>query len=132
MIYTYSDLDYLKLLTYNIAQLLALGEVNYMSEKHIQQILEIEKRAEELHEVAVHDAQQLPSLAEQDAQNILDQALSEAHAEARKLVSQAQAEEEVSRILAQAEEKNHQIETLAMSNFDRAVTYILDRVTGKA
>ncbi len=102
-----------------------------MSEKNIQKVLDIEKQADELYNKAVHDAQQLPVLAEQEAQAIVDKALAEAHEEARKLVSNAQAEGEVSRILSQAEEKNREIETLAMKNFDRAVAYILDRITGK-
>jgi hypothetical protein len=41
------------------------------------------------------------------------------------------ARQRVDRILAEAEEKNRQLEALAMSNFDRAVNYILDRVTGR-
>jgi predicted outer membrane protein len=61
----------------------------------------------------------------------VQKAISEAQEEARKLVSEAQAEEEVSRILTQADEKNRQVEAMAMSNFDKAVTYILNRVIGK-
>ena len=38
---------------------------------------------------------------------------------------------EIDRILAEAEEKNRQLEALAMSNFDRAVNYLLDRVIGR-
>jgi len=102
-----------------------------MNEKHIQQVLEIEKQAQEIHDVAVRDAQRLPIQAEEEARAILGKALSDAQEEARKLVSEAQAKEEVSRILAQAEEKNQQVEALAMSNFDRAVSYILDRLAGK-
>ncbi len=102
-----------------------------MNEKHVQQVLEIEKKAQEIHDIAVHDAQQLPILAEQDAQAIVQKVLSDAQEQARKLVSEAQVEEEVSRILTQAEEKNRQVEALAMRNFDQAVTYILDRIIGK-
>ena len=102
-----------------------------MNEKHVEQVLEIEKQAQEIHDVAVREAQQLPILAEQDAQAIVQKALSEAQEEARKLVSEAQAEEEVSRILTKADEKNRQVEALVMNNFDKAVTYILNRVIGK-
>ena len=102
-----------------------------MNEKHVQQVLEIEKQAQEIHDVAVREAQQLPMLAEQDAQAILQKALTDAQEEARKLVSEAQAEDEVSRILTQADEKNRQVEALVMSNFDKAVAYILNRVIGK-
>ena len=102
-----------------------------MNENRIQQVLDIEKKAQELHEVALRDAQQLPILADQESQKILEKARVEAQEEARKLIASAQAKEETDRILAEAEKKNHQVEVLAMSNFDRAVNYILDRVIGR-
>lgn len=102
-----------------------------MNENRIQQVLEIEKQAQEIHDAAVHDAQQLPIAADQEAQSILEKARVEAHEEARQLISKAQAQEETTRILAQAEEKSRQGEAMAMSNFDRAVTYILDRIITK-
>lgn len=102
-----------------------------MNENRIQQVLEVERQAQEIHDKAVSEAQQLPMQAEQDAQAIVDKARADAQEEARKLVSKAQAADEVARILAQAEEKNRQVETLAKSNFERAVNYILDRVVGK-
>jgi hypothetical protein len=34
--------------------------------------------------------------------------------------------------LSEVEEKNKQFEALAMSNFDRAVDYVLERVIGRA
>ena len=102
-----------------------------MNENRIKQVLEIEKRAQENYESALSEAQRLPALAEQEAQEILNKARAEAQEEARQIVARAKAEGEVDRILAQAEEKNHQLEALAMSNFDRAVNYILDRVTGR-
>jgi len=102
-----------------------------MNEKHVQHVMEIEKQAQEIHDIALREAQQLPILAEQDAQAIVQKAVSEAQEEARKLVSEAQAEEEVSSILTEADEKNRQVEALVMSNFDKAVTYILNRVVGK-
>ncbi len=33
-----------------------------MNEKHVQQVLEIEKQAQEIHDAAVREAQQLPIL----------------------------------------------------------------------
>ena len=47
------------------------------------------------------------------------------------MVAKAKAEGDVNQILADAEEKNRQLEAQAMGNFDRAVNYILDRVTGR-
>ena len=102
-----------------------------MNENRIRQVLDIEKKAQENYEAALNEAQKLPALAEQEAQEIVNKARAEAQEEARQIVARAKAEGEVDRILAEAEEKNHQLEALAMSNFDRAVNYILDRVTGR-
>jgi vacuolar-type H+-ATPase subunit H len=102
-----------------------------MNEDRIRQVVEIEKQAQEIHDVAIRDAQQLPILAEQEAQALIEKARVAAQEEARQIIAKAQAEEETARILAQAGEKNRQIETLAKSNFDRAVNYILDRVIGR-
>jgi vacuolar-type H+-ATPase subunit H len=102
-----------------------------MNENRIKQVLEIEKKAQELHNQAQTEAQQLPAQAEQQAQEIVNKARAEAQEEARQIVAKARAEDDVSRILSEVEEKNRQLETTAMSNFDRAVDYILDRVTGR-
>ncbi len=102
-----------------------------MNENRIQQVLEIEKQAQEIHETAIREAQQLPILAEQESQAVIEKARGAAQKEARELIANAQAKDETDRILAEAEKKNHQVEALAMSNFDRAVNYILDRVIGK-
>jgi len=102
-----------------------------VNENRIRQVLEIEKRAQENYEAALREAQQLPTLAEQEAQQILNKARAEAQEEARQIVAKAKAEDEAAGILAEADEKNRQLEELAMSNFDRAVDYILDRVVGK-
>ena len=103
-----------------------------MSEKQIQQVIEIEKRAQEIHEAALKEAQQLPVIAEQEAQTLIEKAKAEADQEAREMQSKAQADEEGARILSEVEEKNRQFETVAMSNSDRAVDYVLERVIGRA
>jgi cell division septum initiation protein DivIVA len=103
-----------------------------VNEKNIQQVLEIEKRAQEIHEAAEKEAQQLPVIAEQEAQALIEKAQAEAQQEAREMVSKVQADEEGDRILAEIEEKNRQFETTAMNNFDRAVEYVLERVIGRA
>jgi hypothetical protein len=94
-------------------------------------VVEIEKQAQEIHEKAVRDAQQLPLLADQEAQAIIEKTRAQAYEEARQLIAKAQADDEVAAILARAEEKNRQTEALAMSNFDRAVAHVLDRVIGR-
>lgn len=103
-----------------------------MNEKHIQQVLEIEKQAQEIHEAAMKEAQQLPVLAEQEAQALVEKAKAEAQQKARQMVSEVKADEESARILSEVEEKNKQFEALAMSNSDRAVNYVLERVIGRA
>jgi vacuolar-type H+-ATPase subunit H len=103
-----------------------------VNEKHIQQVLDIEKRAQEIHDAALKEAQQLPVMAEQEAQALIEKAKAEAQQKAREMISKVQADEESARILSEAEEKNRQFEALAMKNSDRAVNYVLERVIGRA
>ena len=103
-----------------------------MNEKHIQQVIEIEKQAQEIHEAAMREAQQLPVLAEQEAQALIEKTRADAQQKAREMVSEVKTDEESARILSEVEEKNKQFEALAMSNLDHAVTYVLDRVIGRA
>jgi V/A-type H+/Na+-transporting ATPase subunit G/H len=103
-----------------------------VNEKHIQQVIEIEKRAQEIHDTAVKEAQQLPIIAEQEAQALVEKAKVDAEQEAREMLSKVQADEEGARILSEVEEKNRQFETVATSNIDRAVDYVLERVIGRA
>jgi len=117
---------------------LILGKREYavrreaLNEKHIQKVLEIEKQAQELHDTAVKEAQQLPVLAEQESQALIEKAKAEAQEQAREMVSKVKADEESARILSDVEEKNKKFEALAMSNSDRAVNYVLERVIGRA
>jgi vacuolar-type H+-ATPase subunit H len=101
-----------------------------MNEKHIEQVLELERQAQEIHDAAVREAQQLPILAEQDAQAIIGKTVAEAREEARRLVEKAQAEEETARILRESESKNQQMDQAAKKNFELAVNYILNQVIG--
>ena len=103
-----------------------------MDQKRIQQVLDIEKQAQEIHEAALKEAQQLPVTAEQEAQTLIEKTKSEAQQQAREMVSGVKADEESARILSEVEEKNKQLEDQAMKNFDRAVNFVLERVVGKA
>jgi hypothetical protein len=102
-----------------------------MNEKRIQQVLEIEKQAKELHDAAVREAGQLPVTAEQQGQALIEKARSEAQEEAKKLVARAQSSDEGARILSETEDTNKKTEALAMSNFDRAVAFVIERVIGR-
>ena len=97
----------------------------------IQQVAELEKQAQAINDEAGRQAEQLLVQAEQEARAALERNRAETQAEARLLVSQASVEAEGERVLASAEESNRKSEALAMSNFDRAVAYVLDRVVGK-
>ena len=102
-----------------------------MNEQRIQQVLEIEKQAQEIHQAALRDAEELQKQAEQEAQTLIEKTRAEAQDEARQLVSDRQADDECARILAESEEKSRELETLAAQHFDRAVDYVLNRLMGR-
>lgn len=102
-----------------------------MNEKRIQQVLEIEKQADDIHAKAVSQAAQIPLQAEIEAQTLIEKARADAQAEALKIVANAQVDEECQRILSDAEASVRTSEMLALSNFDRAVNYVLARVVGR-
>jgi len=119
-------------ITFGTRQERLLGEEKRMNERNIQQVLNIEKKAQEIHDAAVKEAQQLPLVTEQEAQASIEKARADAQQKAREMISEVKADEESARILSEVEEKTKQFETLAMSNIDRAVSYVLERVIGRA
>lgn len=102
-----------------------------MNEKNIQEVLEIEKQADAIHEAALSEAQKIPVEAEQEAQALIEKARAAAEEEARKIIANAQAEESTARIVSDAEKNIRRTEGLAMKNFDRAVSYVIGRVIGR-
>ena len=102
-----------------------------MNENRIQQVLEIEKKAQQILDSAKRDAERLPVLADQEAQQLIERARVEAQEEARQMILKAQSDTETARILSDAEEKTREMEKLATKNFDRAVAFVLERVVGK-
>jgi vacuolar-type H+-ATPase subunit H len=103
-----------------------------MNEKRIEQVLEIEKQAQQILDAATRDAEQLPARAEQEARDMVERARSQAQEEARQMLEKAQSQEETAGIQSKADEKNRETEQRAMKNLDKAVAYVLDRVIGKA
>ncbi len=103
-----------------------------MNEKRIEQVLEIEKQAQQILDAATRDAEQLPARAEQEAREMVERSRSQAQEEARQMLEKAQAQEETAGILSKADEKNREVEKRAMQNLDKAVAYVLERVIGKA
>ena len=103
-----------------------------MDEKHIQQVLEIEKQAQEIHEAAVREAQQLPVQAEQEAQVLIAKAKADAHEEARRMLANLQSNDASGQIATDGVSKNSEFEASAKKNFDKAVAFVLERVIGRA
>jgi len=99
--------------------------------ERIQQVVELEKQAQEIQEDATRQAEQVLIQAEKDARALLEKNRAEAQSEARAIVSKASADVEGERVLASAEESSRESEALAMSHFERAVAYVLDRVAGR-
>ena len=103
-----------------------------MNEKNIQQVLEIEKQAQEIQEKAQREAQEIPVKAEQEAQALIAKARAEAQEEARKMVADVQSADASGQISADSEAKNTEFEAQAKKNFDKAVAFVLERVIGRA
>lgn len=103
-----------------------------MNEKHIQQVLEIEKQAQEIQEKAKREAHEIPVKAEQEAQSLIAKAKADAHEEARKMIANAQADGAAGQATVDNTSKNTEFESLAGKNFDKAVALVLEHVIGKA
>jgi vacuolar-type H+-ATPase subunit E/Vma4 len=102
-----------------------------LNEKRIEQVLEIEKQALAIHEAALKEAEQIPIMAEKEALALVENARREAEEKARQIEANAEPKEECDRIMAQAIDSARETTELGMSNFDRAVSYVLNRVIGK-
>jgi len=107
-----------------------MGEIS-LNENRIQQVLEIEKQANEIRDEIIRSAALLPVQAEKEAQAMIEKGRAEAQDEANQLLAKAQAEQDSAEIMSQANEKILRIETLAKGNFTRAVAYVVARVTGR-
>jgi vacuolar-type H+-ATPase subunit H len=103
-----------------------------MNEKHIQQVLEIEKQAQEIQEKAKRESQEIPVKAEQEAQVLIAKAKSDAQEEARKMIAGVQADDSSDQMTANLASKNSELEAKAKANFDKAVAFVLERVIGRA
>ena len=103
-----------------------------MNEKHIQQVLEIEKQAQEVQEKARREAQEIPAKAEQEAQALIARAKADAHEEARKMIAAAQPKIVSDRASEGGTSLNSEFEVSAKKNFDKAVAFVLERVIGRA
>lgn len=103
-----------------------------MNEKHIQQVLEIEKQAQEIQEKAKREAQEIPAKAEQEAQALIARARVEAQEEARKMIAGIQADERSSQTATEGSSGDGEFEASARKHFDKAVAFVLERVISRA
>jgi vacuolar-type H+-ATPase subunit H len=102
-----------------------------VNEQRVQQVLDIEKQAQTIYDEAVREAERLPKQAEREAEDLIEKTRAEATEKAHQLVANVEVQAERERILGQAEEEVKRMEALAMSHFERAVGYVLDRVAGR-
>ena len=84
-----------------------------MNEKHIQQVLDIEKQAQEVQDKAKLAAQEIPLKAEQESQALIAKARADANEEARKIIAAAQSNDVSGQISADSASKNSEFEALA-------------------
>lgn len=103
-----------------------------MNENRIRQVLEIEKQAQEIQDKAKREAQEIPVKAEQEAQALIAKAIADAHEEARKIIASAQANDTAGQLAADEASRGSEFEASARKNFDRAVTFVVERVVGRA
>jgi vacuolar-type H+-ATPase subunit H len=102
-----------------------------MDEKRIEQVLEIENQAKEVHAAALREAEQIHLQAEQDAQVLIEKARADAEQEARSMIAHVQVEDERNRVLSQAEREAREMEGIARVHFERAVAFVLHQVIGR-
>jgi len=102
-----------------------------VNDQRIQEVIAIEKQADDIYNQAVSDAARIPQQAEQEAKTLVEKARLDAEKEANKILASAEAKDECEKILAQAEENIERTQKLSKQNFNRAVTYVISRVLGR-
>ena len=101
-----------------------------MNEKRIQEVIEIEKQAQQLLATASRAAEDLPAKAEAEAREIIERARASAKQEAQKLLERSAAEDEAAEIIAKSQATMAEGDRLAEKNMEKAVTYVLQQVIG--
>lgn len=102
-----------------------------MNEKRIQEVVKIEKQADEIFSKAVTEAERIPLLAKQETKSLIENGRSTAEKEAKVLLESSLSDDETIRILSEAESKIDHNTALAKRNFERATTYVISRVVGR-
>ena len=102
-----------------------------MNEKRIQEVVKIEKQADEILAKAVSEADRIPLLAEQETKALIENGRSQAEKEAKVLLESSLSNDETNKILREAESTSEHNATLAKRNSERATTYVISRVVGR-
>jgi vacuolar-type H+-ATPase subunit H len=103
-----------------------------VNEKRIREVIEVEQRALEMLAHAKRDAEQIPIQAEAEAAAIVENARAAAQDEARRMIEDAQKGDEATEIISQAQANMSRKAELADQNLEKAVTYVVERVLGRA
>ena len=101
-----------------------------MNEKRIQELLEIEKQAQQILQSAVHEAEQVPAAAEREAQELIQSTRESARREAQEIIQKAQADDVMGSVMSKMQDKIRKSQEQAATNLERAVVYVLERVAG--
>lgn len=101
-----------------------------MNEKHVQELVEIERQAQALLDSARRDAERLPVQAEREAHELLERARSDARAQAQEMIDDARGGEEGASVLLKAQDEMQRDEKTAAGNLDQAVEYVMARLLG--
>ena len=103
-----------------------------MNGNRIQEVIDIEKRAQAMVEAARKEAELLPRRADEESRELVANARRTAEEEAAKILEAARSADSAEQILAAAQESMGERRKLAEKNLERAVAYVVDRVLGKA
>ena len=85
-----------------------------------------------MREAALQDAEKLPAQAQEEARVFLEKVRSDAELETHQILVNAQADQEVTQILSEAQEQADQKKALAAQHIQQAISFVIDRVTGKS
>ena len=99
-----------------------------MNKQKVQQILQIEASAQEIHNTAQQEAKKLVLDAQAEVDKLREQMYLDVKHETEKILNQAQSTEKRSRILNQSKRDVEKKEQLAKQNFDKAVRFVLDQI----
>jgi vacuolar-type H+-ATPase subunit H len=102
-----------------------------MNEKRIQDLVQVEKQAQQILESAKAEAEHLPIQAEHEAQDLIEKARERARSDAKKLIDDARAETQVEEIMSTVQKKIEESEALGAKNLDRAVAFVLEQLLGQ-